>query len=100
MPQARTPPSFRFLGCRVALNRANWSLPPTAQMPLEPVSQVLHQVEAVGDLPRLWSALTRCVGVETITIRSLRRGGLRARRDLRMPSDLAMIAAFERLAER
>jgi hypothetical protein len=37
-------------------------------MPLDPVSQVLHQVEAVGDLPRLWSALTRCVGVETITI--------------------------------
>jgi hypothetical protein len=48
--------------------RANWPLPLTAQMPLDPVSQALHQVKAVGDLPRLWSALTRCVGVETITI--------------------------------
>jgi len=51
------------------LSRANWPLPLTAQMLLDPVAQVLHQVKAVGDLPRLWSALTRCVGVETITIR-------------------------------
>ena len=52
------------------LRRANWPMPPTAQMPLDPLSQVLHQVKAVGDLPRLWSALTRCLGVETITITS------------------------------
>jgi hypothetical protein len=52
------------------LSRADWPLPLTAQMPLDPVSQVLHQVKAVGDLPRLWSVLTRCVSVETITIPS------------------------------
>jgi len=37
-------------------------------MLLDPVAQVLHQVKGVGDLPRLWSALTGCVGVDTVTI--------------------------------
>src|SRR5271166_1865444 len=50
------------------LDRVDWPLPPPAQMLLDPVAQVLHQVKAAGDLPRLWGALTRCFGVDTVTI--------------------------------
>ena len=50
------------------LDRVDRPLPPPAQILLDPVAQVLHQVKAVGNLPRVCSAPTRCVGVETITI--------------------------------
>jgi hypothetical protein len=39
-----------------------------AKLPLDGLAEVLHQMKAVSDLPRLWRALTRGLRIETSTV--------------------------------
>jgi len=51
-------------------DRIHRPLSPAAQVLLDPSTQVLHQVKAIGDLPGLRRTLPRRISVDTVSITS------------------------------